>query len=85
LSSNTNDRYAVNNGFTVLDTFRNNTPHYSNSQGPPISYVTFQMSLLGSSSPGPPPPDVPGPLPILGALAGFRASRLLRKRMKAKL
>lgn len=85
LSSNTNDRYAVNNGFTVLDTFRNNTPHYANSPGPPISYVKFQMSLLGSFSPGLPPPDVPGPLPILGALVGFRASRLLRKRMKAKL
>jgi hypothetical protein len=27
---------------------------------------------------------VPGPLPILGVLAGFRASRLLRKRIKAK-
>jgi hypothetical protein len=84
LSSNTNDRYAVSNGFIMLDTFRNNIPHYANSQGPPVSYATFQMSLLGPS--GPPPAAVPAPLPILGALAGFRAirlrraSRLLRKR-----
>jgi hypothetical protein len=85
LSSNTNDRYAVSNGFTMLDTFRNNTPHYSNSSGPPVSYATFHMSLVGSSSPGPATADVPGPLPILGALAGFRASRLLRKRIKAKV
>lgn len=78
LSSNTNDRYVVSNGFTMLDTFRNNTPNYQNVAN---SFVTFQMSLLGSS--GPPTPGVPGPLPILGALAGFRASRLLRKRIKA--
>ena len=79
--STTNDRYAVSNGFTMLDTFRNNSPNYANVAG---SYVTFQMSLLGPS--GPPPAAVPAPLPILGALAGFwtsrlrRASRLLRKR-----
>jgi hypothetical protein len=85
LSSNTNDRYSVSNGFTMLDTFRNNTPHYRTNTSSATSYVTFQMSLLGSSSSGPSTPDVPGPLPILGALAGFRASRLLRKRVKAKI
>jgi hypothetical protein len=77
----TNTKYTVGDGFTMLDTFRNNTPNYSNSSG---SYPTFHISLLGSS-PGPTTPGVPGPLPILGALAGFRASRLLRKRMKAKI
>jgi hypothetical protein len=85
LSSNTNDRYAVSNGFTMLDTFRNNSPHYQTSTGVPNTFVTFQMSLLGSSSSGPSTADVPGPLPILGALAGFRASRLLRKRIKDKI
>jgi hypothetical protein len=83
LSSNTNDRYAVSNDFTMLDTFRNNSPHYRTNLSSTTSYVTFHMSLLGSS--GPPPADVPGPLPILGVLAGFRASRLLRKRIKAKI
>jgi hypothetical protein len=85
LGSDTNDRYAVSNGFTMLDTFRNNTPHYQTSTGVPNTFATFQMSLLGPSSPGPATADVPGPLPILGALAGFRASRLLRKRIKAKV
>jgi hypothetical protein len=79
LSSNTNDRYAVSNSFTMLDTFRNNSPHYTTNPSSSTSYVTLQMSLLGPSSP------VPGPLPVLGALAGFRASRLLRKRIKAKV
>jgi hypothetical protein len=81
LDQTTNSKYTVSNGFTMLDTFRNNTPNYSNSAG---SYATFHMSLLGSS-PGPTTPAVPSPLPIFGALAGFRASRLLRKRMKAKV
>jgi hypothetical protein len=35
----------VTNGFTVLDTFRNNTPNYANSQGPPVSYAAFAMSF----------------------------------------
>jgi hypothetical protein len=79
----TNDQYTVSNGFTVLDTFRDNVANYANLTG--TSHPTFHFTLLGSSSSGPAPADVPGPLPILGALAGFRASRLLRKRMKAKL
>jgi hypothetical protein len=37
--------YTVTNGFTVLDTFRNNTPNYANSQGPPVSYAAFAMSF----------------------------------------
>jgi len=77
----TNTKYTVSNGFTMLDTFRNNTPNYSNQTN---SYVTFHIDLLGSSSSGPATANVPGPLPILGALAGFRASRLLRKRIKTK-
>ena len=78
----TNTKYTVADGFTMLDTFRNNTANYTNIGG---SYPSLQFTILGSSSSGPSTAAVPGPLPILGALAGFRASRLLRKRMKAKL
>lgn len=77
----TNTKYTVSNGFTMLDTFRNNSSNYFNAAN---SYPTFHISLLGISSPGPATANVPGPMPILGALAGFRASRLLRKRIKAK-
>lgn len=39
----TNDAYAVSNGFTMLDTFRNNTPNYANLAG--SSYPTFAISF----------------------------------------
>jgi hypothetical protein len=38
----TNDEYDVTNGFTVLDTFRNNTPNYSNTLG---SHPAFAISF----------------------------------------
>lgn len=38
----TNAFYNVSNGFTALDTFRNNTPNYSNTAG---SYVGFQIAF----------------------------------------
>jgi hypothetical protein len=38
----TNNFYNVSNGFTALDTFRNNTANYSNSPG---SYPTLQISF----------------------------------------
>jgi hypothetical protein len=41
----TNDQYDVTNGFTMLDTFRNNTPNYANSQGPPVSHAVFGISF----------------------------------------
>lgn len=48
LTANTaNDAYAVTNGFVMLDTFRNNTPNYTNSPG---SYATFAMSFGGTAS-----------------------------------
>jgi len=43
----TNDAYTVTNGFTMLDTFRNNTPNYSNSPG---SYPAFAISFGGEVS-----------------------------------
>jgi hypothetical protein len=79
-SGTTNDKYTVSNGFTVLDTFRDNVANYANITG--SSHPTFHFTLLGSSSSAP-STAVPGPLPILGALAGFRASRQMRKRLKA--
>lgn len=74
----TNDKYTVTNGFTVIDTFRNNGPNYSNIAG---SYPTFAISFGANSAPT---PSAPGPLPILGAFAGFRASRKLRQHLKAR-
>jgi hypothetical protein len=48
LTANTaNDAYAVTNGFVMLDTFRNNTPNYTNSPG---SYPAFAMSFGGTAS-----------------------------------
>jgi hypothetical protein len=41
----TNDEYDVTNSFTMLDTFRNNTPNYTNNAGPPASYVAFPISF----------------------------------------
>jgi hypothetical protein len=41
----TNDQYDVTNGFTMLDTFRNNSPNYANSQGPPVSHAVFGISF----------------------------------------
>jgi hypothetical protein len=43
----TNDEYTVTGGFTMLDTFRNNTPNYSNSSG---SYPTLAISFGGTAS-----------------------------------
>ena len=76
----TNDQYTVSNGFTVLDTFRDNVANYANLTG--ISHPTFHFTLLGSSSPGPATADVPGPLPALGVAAAFGYSRKLRNRIK---
>lgn len=73
----TNSSYIVTNGFTMLDTFRNNGPNYTNANN---SYPTFDISF-GVTSPA--TLAAPGPLPILGVLAGFGASRQLRKRIKS--
>jgi hypothetical protein len=74
----TNTKYTVAGGFTMLDTFRNSTANYTNTAN---SYPSLHFSLLGSASA--PSTAVPGPLSVLGALAGFRASRQLRKRLRA--
>jgi hypothetical protein len=51
--SDANAAYAVTNGFTMLDTFRNNIPNYSNSAGPPVSYAVFAMSFGFEAVPEP--------------------------------
>lgn len=48
----TNGFYTVSSGFTMLDTFRNNTPNYSNSAG---SYPAFHISFGGTA--GAPVPE----------------------------
>lgn len=40
-----------------------------------------KLYAIASFVPSPPPASVPGPLPILGAAAAFRASRRLRQRI----
>jgi hypothetical protein len=40
-----NDQYDVTNGFTMLDTFRNNTPNYATIQGSPVSHAVFGISF----------------------------------------
>jgi len=46
-SGTTNASYTVSNGFTMLDTFRNNTANYENSPG---SFVNFHISFGGTAS-----------------------------------
>jgi len=73
----TNSSYTVSNGFTMLDTFRNNSANYSTSGTSfPTIGLSFGMTPAATSA-------APSPLPILGVLAGFKASRKLRKRIKA--
>jgi hypothetical protein len=63
----TNDAYTVDSGFTVLDTFRNNTPNYSNFAN---SYPAFAISFGATTS------AIPEPAQSVG-LASFLASALL--------
>jgi hypothetical protein len=73
----TNSSYTVTNGFTMLDTFRNNSPNYTTATNShPTIDISFGVTSAATAA-------APGPLPILGALAGFGASRQLRKRIKS--
>jgi hypothetical protein len=63
----TNDAYTVDSGFTVLDTFRNNTANYTNSAN---SYPAFAISFGATTS------AIPEPAQSVG-LASFLASALL--------
>jgi len=72
-----NDFYTVGGGFEALDTFRNNTPNYSNTTG---SYVTFAISFGGTE-----PASVPEP-PTLALAASAIAGWwfVARRRGRAK-
>jgi hypothetical protein len=51
LAENTaNDEYNVTSGFTMLDTFRNNSPNYRTNSTDPNTQVTFAISFGGTAS-----------------------------------
>ena len=58
---------------------------FVNAVGPSGVEANFtnadKLYAIASFVPSPPPASVPGPLPILGAAAAFRASRCLRQRI----
>jgi hypothetical protein len=76
----TNDKYTVTNGFTMLETFRNNTPNYTNSAGPPASYVTLHISFgQTAAATVSEPSSIAQLLPALvGGLALRRRNRMSR-------
>ncbi|MGA1677709.1 MAG: PEP-CTERM sorting domain-containing protein, partial [Pseudomonadales bacterium] len=51
----TNASYTVTNGFTMLDTFRNNGANYTNAAG---SYPNFHISFGANAVAAPVPPTV---------------------------
>ena len=71
----TNGKYTVTNGFSVLDTFRNNTPNYSNATG---SYPTFHMAFGANAPSAVPEPAGAGAALLLGS-AGMA---LVRRRKR---
>ena len=73
----TNDQYDVTNGFTMLDTFRNNTPNYANSQGPPVSHAVFAISFGGT------PAAIPEPS-ALALFSIFVGGGLLRRHRRSR-
>ena len=77
------DAYDVTNGFTVLDTFRNNTPNYANSQGPPVSYAAFAISF-GTTQSTPVPEIDPNGVGSVLALVSGALGLLERRRLTAK-
>jgi hypothetical protein len=75
--------YTVTNGFTVLDTFRNNGANYANSQGPPVSYAAFAMSF-GTTQATPIPEIDPSGVGSVLALVSGALGLLERRRLMAK-
>ena len=68
----TNDEYDVTNGFTMLDTFRNNTPNYTNGTG---SYPALPISFGTTVA-------VPEPS-VLALFSIFLGGGLLRRHRKS--
>jgi hypothetical protein len=73
--------YTVTNGFTVLDTFRNNTPNYQNVTG--SSWAAFAMSF-GTTQATPIPEIDPSGVGSVLALVGGALGLLERRRLMAK-
>lgn len=71
----TNGKYTVTNGFSVLDTFRNNTANYTNTSG---SYPTFHMAFGANAPSAVPEPAGAGAALLLGS-AGMA---LVRRRKR---
>ncbi len=78
-----NAAYTETNGFEVLDTFRNNTPNYANSQGPPVSYAAFAISF-GTTQATPIPEIDPSGVGSVLALVSGALGLLERRRLMAK-
>ena len=77
----TNDAYDVTNGFTVLDTFRNNGANYMNNPGPPSSHPAFAISF-GTTSAVPEPTAIPEPGSAFVTLGILAAGMMIRRRGK---
>ena len=76
-----NAAYTVTNGFTVLDTFRNNTPNYQNVTG--SSWAAFAMSF-GTTQATPIPEIDPSGVGSVLALVSGALGLLERRRLMAK-
>jgi len=75
----TNGEYDVTNGFTMLDTFRNNTPNYTNTAG---SYPAFAISF-GTTQSAPVPEIDPSGVGSVLALVSGALGLLERRRLMA--
>jgi hypothetical protein len=67
----TNDEYDVTNGFTMLDTFRNNTPNFTNGGSYPAFAISFGTTVA-----------VPEPS-VLALFSIFLGGGLLRRHRKS--
>jgi hypothetical protein len=76
----TNDEYDVTNGFTVLDTFRNNTPNYTPAAN---SFPAFAISF-GTTQAAPVPEIDPSGVGSVLALVSGALGLLERRRLMAK-
>jgi len=75
--------YDVTNGFTVLDTFRNNTPNYTYTNNPTVLYAAFAISF-GTTQSTPVPEIDPSGVGTVLALVSGALGLLERRRLIAK-
>lgn len=80
----TNGFYTVSDGFSMLNTFRNNSTYQNSGTSYPSLDLAF--GYLDAPSPGPDAQSVPAPLGVAGLAAlvpSVRRLRSLRRRLKA--